>query len=108
MSESRLRFFMNVPHEIRTPMTLILSPLTKLMNGKDEAQYQELYEMIRRNAQRILHLINQMLDARKIEQARMQLHMSENDLIGFINDTYHLFSFEAENKNIALTTRWRN
>lgn len=62
LSEAKIRFFMNISHEIRTPMTLIISPLLSLMNSDKDAKRQAIYEVIKRNAERILHLINQMMD----------------------------------------------
>lgn len=103
MGEAKLRFFMNISHEIRTPMTLIVSPLLSLMKQDDDPHRRSIYETIRRNAERILGLINQMMDLRKIDKGQMQMHMCETDLIGFVSDIHTLFTQQAKSKNIQFS-----
>lgn len=102
LGEAKLRFFMNISHEIRTPMTLIITPLLSLIKTDKDATRQGVYEIIRRNAERILHLINQMMDLRKIDKGQMALKMQETNLISFIKDVYELFLLQAKAKNITL------
>ena len=102
MSEARLRFFMNMSHDIRTPMTLIITPLLSLIKNEKDPQRRSVYETIRRNADRILSLINQMMDLRKIDKGQMQMHMCETDLVGFVKDIYTLFENQAKTKQINL------
>ena len=103
MGEAKLKFFMNISHEIRTPMTLILAPLLSLMKDDNDPHRKSIYEMIKRNSERILHLINQMMDLRKIDKGQMQMRMSETDLIDFIGDIHTLFMHQANSKQITLT-----
>ena len=103
MSEAKLRFFMNISHDIRTPMTLILTPLLSLIKKEDDPERKSVYETIRRNAERILSLINQMMDLRKIDKGQMQMRMSERNLVGFINDIYTLFGHQAKTRQIKFT-----
>ena len=103
MGEAKLRFFMNISHEIRTPMTLIVSPLLSLMKQDDDPHRRSLYETIRRNAERILGLINQMMDLRKIDKGQMQMHMCETDLISFVRDIHTLFTQQSKAKNIQFS-----
>ena len=100
MADAKLRFFMNISHEIRTPMTLIVSPLLSLIKQDDDPQRRGAYETIRRNAERILGLINQMMDLRKIDKGQMQMRMCETDLISFVGDIYTLFGQQAQAKNV--------
>ena len=100
MADAKLRFFMNIGHEIRTPLTLIVTPLQSLMKHDKDPQHQGLYETMRRNAERILGLINQMMDLRKIDKGQMQMQMRETDLIGFVADIHTLFAHQAKAKNI--------
>lgn len=69
MGEAKLRFFMNISHEIRTPMTLIITPLLSLIKQDDNPQRRSVYETIKRNAERILNLINQMMDSGRSTRA---------------------------------------
>ena len=103
MSEAKLRFFMNISHDIRTPMTLILTPLISLIKKEDDPERKSVYETIRRNAERILSLINQMMDLRKIDKGQMQMRMSERNLVGFVNDIYTLFDHQAKTRQIKFT-----
>ena len=100
MGEAKLRFFMNISHEIRTPMTLIITPLLSLIKKEEDPERKSVYETIRRNAERILSLINQMMDLRKIDKGQMQMRMSERNLVGFINDIYTLFDHQAKMRQI--------
>ena len=103
MADAKLKFFMNISHEIRTPMTLIVTPLLSLIKQDDDPHRRSVYETIRRNAERILGLINQMMDLRKIDKGQMQMHMCETELISFIGDIYTLFNQQAKAKNIRFT-----
>ncbi len=100
LSEAKIRFFMNISHDIRTPMTLILTPLQSLIKKETDPERKGVYETIRRNAERILSLINQMMDLRKIDKGQMQMHMSKSDLVPFIGDIYTLFQNQAKSRQI--------
>lgn len=103
MADAKLKFFMNISHEIRTPMTLITAPLQSLMKHDDDPQRRSAYETIRRNAERILGLINQMMDLRKIDKGQMQMRMAETDLVSFVGDCFTLFAHQAEVKGISFS-----
>lgn len=105
ISESKLQFFINISHEIRTPLTLIISPLEKLISNCENPELNKTYMMIYRNSQRILRLINQLMDIRKIEKGQMTLKFRETDLVGFIDDIVNTFRYTAKNKRINLTFR---
>ncbi len=100
MADAKLKFFMNISHEIRTPMTLIVAPLLSLIKQDEDPHRRSVYETIRRNAERILGLINQMMDLRKIDKGQMQMHMCETELVSFIGDIHTLFAQQAKVKNI--------
>ncbi|MGC3944710.1 MAG: two-component regulator propeller domain-containing protein [Chryseolinea sp.] len=98
----KIKFFTNVSHEFRTPLTLIITPLEKLItksSGDDVAQLQ----VINRNARRLLNLVNQLLDFRKVEVQEVKLNPSEGDIIGFIKYLVYSFSDLSEKKNIHLS-----
>ena len=103
MGEAKLRFFMNISHEIRTPMTLIITPLLSLMKQDHDPQRRNVYLTIKRNAERILNLINQMMDLRKIDKGMMQMRMQETNLIAFTEDIHNMFKHQAESKQITLS-----
>ena len=86
MGEAKIKFFMNISHEIRTPLTLIITPLLSLIKEDKEPHRQGIYEIIRKNSERILHLINQMMDLRKIDKGQMVMRMCQTDMVAFINE----------------------
>ena len=105
LNEAKLQFFINISHEIRTPMTLILNPLEKLISEESEGELRKTYLMIYRNAQRILRLINQLMDIRKLDKGQMFLKFRETDMVGFIEDVMQTFEYQARRKNIAFSFR---
>lgn len=100
LNEAKLQFFINISHEIRTPMSLIISPLQKLISTDFDEKRQQTYKMIYRNAERILHLVNQLMDVRKIDKGQMQLKFRETDIVEFIRDQYQTFEYQAKIKHI--------
>ncbi len=104
-NEEKLQFFMNISHEIRTPMTLIISPLRELMKKDGDASRQRQYRTIYRNADRILSLVNQLMDIRKIDKGQMRLKFSEQNVVGLLSDLYETFAGVAGKKNISFTFR---
>jgi ligand-binding sensor domain-containing protein/signal transduction histidine kinase/AraC-like DNA-binding protein len=103
ISEAKLQFFINVSHEIRTPMSLILSPLEKLISENKELDKQKVFLLMYRNAQRILTLVNQLMDVRKIDKGLMSVSYRETDMVGFIDDLMQTFEYQANKRNIKFT-----
>ena len=103
LNEAKIKFFMNISHEIRTPMTLIVSPLMTLLKEDHDPQRVGVYTTIKRNAERILHLINQMMDLRKVEKGMMKMRMREADIIAFVDDICHMFNYQAKAKSITFS-----
>lgn len=99
----KIKFFTNISHEFRTPLTLILTPLEKMLRHTPEGDQRKQFELIHRNARRLLNLVNQLLDFRKLEVQEIKLNTSEGDIIGFIRDVYHSFSDLSEKNNIRFT-----
>ncbi len=97
----KIRFFTNMSHELRTPLSLILAPVDKLLTGPAVADPHPQYEMIRRNARRLLHLVNQLLDFRKMEVNELRLHPRQGDICKFIREISYSFNDLAERKNIS-------
>ena len=100
LNEAKIKFFMNISHEIRTPMTLIVTPLVSLLNTDHDPQRVAVYTTIKRNAERILNLINQMMDLRKIEKGMMKMRMRETEFISFVKDICNMFEYQAKTKDI--------
>jgi signal transduction histidine kinase/ligand-binding sensor domain-containing protein/AraC-like DNA-binding protein/CheY-like chemotaxis protein len=103
VKEDKLRLFTSIAHEIRTPLTLIVSPLKKLMSEVTNNETSEMYNLMYRNSIRILKTINQLLDIRKLDNGQLKLHFTENDLIGTIKGIMLSFKNMATIKQISFT-----
>jgi signal transduction histidine kinase/ligand-binding sensor domain-containing protein/DNA-binding response OmpR family regulator len=99
----KIKFFTNVSHEFRTPLTLILTPLDRMLRQAKEPEQLQQYTLIQRNAKRLLNLVNQLLDFRKLEVQEMKLTPSEGDVIKFIEETVFSFSDLSGKKDIKLS-----
>ena len=99
----KIRFFTNVSHELRTPLTLIITPLEKLLKNVKSPDEEKQYNLIYRNARRLLNLVNQLLDFKRMENDELNLNMSEGDIVQFIRDLVWSFSDLSDKKNIRLT-----
>ena len=100
LNEARLQFFMNISHEIRTPMTLILAPLERLIGMDKDEERQRNYHLIKQNSKRILRLINQMMEVRKIEEGKFLLDYHQLELVSFLQNIYDVFVTNAQNRDI--------
>ncbi len=96
----KIKFFTNVSHEFRTPLSLILSPIDKLIKLADNADQQHHLVMIKRNGKRLLNLVNQLLDFRKMEYNELKLCMRQGDIVHFIKEVSSSFSDVAQQKQI--------
>lgn len=103
VKEDKLRLFTSIAHEIRTPLTLIVSPLKKLMGSVSDNETSEMYNIMHRNSMRILKAINQLLDIRKLDNRQLHLHFEEFDLIGVIKGIMLSFKNLATVKQISFT-----
>lgn len=103
-TEARLNFFTNVSHEFRTPLTLMLSPLQDMLADKKAmALAGRSITMVNQNAYRLLKLVNQLIDYRKIAFDKQTIKASENDLVAFIREIRDSFYVYAQKLNIQLT-----
>ena len=92
-NQLKLKFFTNVSHEFKTPLTLILGPLEKLIkNWNGEEHTKNMLDLINRNAERLLHLINQLMEFRKIDKGKMGLNVTQGDIFQFVE--YILLAFQ--------------
>ena len=113
LTEMKLRFFTNISHELRTPLTLILTPLESMVKKIDHWQQENQEEthlafissqlmMIQRNAQRLLSLVNNLLDFRKLEMGQQKLELTNGDILDFIRSVCEMFRPISTEKGIGL------
>lgn len=99
----KLRFFTNISHEIRTPLTLILGPLNQVLEtAKMDDESKGKLKLVRRNADQLLKLINQILDFRKLESGKYKISYTKADLLYFVNSIVESFQGMAAEKKIDL------
>ncbi len=108
IKEMKLMMFTNISHEIRTPLTLVMNPLKKMREAEKDPKQKELYNLMYRNSLRILRLVNQLLDMRKVDAGQMQLHFVETDVIYFIRDIMKSFDNLAVSKNVNFSINPEN
>jgi signal transduction histidine kinase/ligand-binding sensor domain-containing protein/DNA-binding response OmpR family regulator len=99
----KTKFFTNVSHEFRTPLTLILTPLEKLIGNSPNNEHKLHLEIIKRNALRLQNLVNQLLDFRKLEQIKPSLNLWRGDIVAFLRETSGSFIDLSEAKVIKLS-----
>jgi len=97
------RFFANISHEFRTPLTLILGPVKQMLAGKFSGNFKEQYKLNIRNAGRLLNLVNQLLDLSRMESGKLKLKAQEIDICSLTNGLVQAFESLARKENIRLT-----
>lgn len=102
LNEARIRSYVNISHEIRTPMSLIISPLKKLIATDDDPVRLKQYNLIMRNAKRVLRLIDELMDLRRIEKRQMTLSFRRIPLVPFIQDICDTFTHTVADRNQTL------
>ncbi len=101
--ERKMKFFTNISHELRTPLTLILGPADNLLkNQLLQPEIREQVLPIFKNANRLLRLINELLDFQKLDNDTLRLMLVENDIVKFLSEIVHAFDTYATNRHIDL------
>lgn len=103
LDELKLRFFTNISHEFKTPLTLILTPLEKLLKSPKDEDQKKVLTIMYRNAMNLMDMVSEILDFRKFDQNKMGLNISRGDIISFIKNIVQSFSSLAIEKSIKLT-----
>jgi signal transduction histidine kinase/ligand-binding sensor domain-containing protein/CheY-like chemotaxis protein/AraC-like DNA-binding protein len=96
-------FFTNVSHEFRTPISLIMAPVEKLLRQSDDKNNQQKLRLIHQNANRLLNMINQLLDFSKIAVKKVQIDLHEADIIASVKEVCDLFIDVADKKHITFS-----
>lgn len=102
LNQAKTTFFTNISHEFKTPLSLILGPIEQLLEGANERQ-RALLLTIRQNAERLLRLINQIMDMRKIDNRKMKVNLSMGDLATFGEEIFDSFREHAQQRRIGYT-----
>ena len=103
LDEEKMQFLINATHDIRSPLTLIMGPLAKLKNLVADEVGKGYIDTIDRNAKRLMLLVNQILDERRIDKNQMQLHCRETNMVDFISGICRLYQYNASQRNITFS-----
>jgi DNA-binding response OmpR family regulator/nitrogen-specific signal transduction histidine kinase len=103
MEQLKTKFFTNVSHEFRTPLSLIIAPLDRIIKQAADEEQKKQLGLVQRNAKRLLNLVNQLLDFRKMEVQEAKLHSSIGDIVRYSKDISQSFMDIAEKKNIEFS-----
>jgi signal transduction histidine kinase/ligand-binding sensor domain-containing protein/DNA-binding response OmpR family regulator len=99
----KTKFFTNLSHEFRTPLALITAPLEKIIKSTKSTEQQRQFSLIQLNAKRLLNLVNQLLDFRRLEVQEFKFNPSYGEISKFVEDITYSFSDMAEKKHIRLS-----
>lgn len=102
LNQSKTRYFTNISHELRTPLSLIIDPLDRLSAGINNPQQLTLVKTVANNAQRMLYLVNQMLDLEKLEAGKLKLNAKKENLTHLVKVIVDAFQTQASQKDIDL------
>ena len=104
LNRVKSRFFANISHEFRTPLTLIKSPLQHLMTQIGDESQQKQLSLIDRNADRMLELVNQLLELSKIDSGKFQFDLREGEIGPFLQSISEPFEYRAEEKGLRFSS----
>ncbi len=101
LTDLKLRFFTNVSHELRTPLTLILGPIEELLSSKNQGPgLKEKVVLMHGQTRKLLDLVNQLLDFRKVESGHLSLKASRENITSFVTELFLIFKLKAEEKEL--------
>lgn len=108
LNEIKMQFFINISHEIKTPLALIIDPLDKLLGKKSDTETLNLHRIMQKNAGRIYRLINQLLDIRKIDKGQILFKYQKTNVYKFIEEISESYAIIAANRNISFNITAEN
>lgn len=103
MAQMKMRFFINISHELRTPLTLILAPLQDMLARTTDRWMREQLNYVSRNANRLLNLVNQLMDYRRAELGVFKLKVEPLNVYRCVKDTFSFYEKLARHKGLAYT-----
>lgn len=104
--QSKLQFFTDISHEIRTPLTLILTPIEKLLKDTPDGNLSSTYKLINQNGQRILRLVNQIMEMRKLDRGQVKLQTTETNIYSFVREIVSSFDHITTERDIEFSVEF--
>lgn len=100
INEMKLRFFTNISHDLRTPLSLIISPIEELIADASLSSYRTTLQMIHRNASLLHNLVSQILDFRRLEFGHERVYLAYADIVSLVSGVCQSFTVKAQKENI--------
>ena len=105
INQMNMNFFANVSHEFRTPLTVISGPISQLYHDESiQGEQHRLLKVVNRSVNRMLQLVNQMMDFHKLEEDSLRLEVKRQDVVGLLKQVAEFFAVNARDKNIEFRT----
>ena len=98
--QMKMRFFINISHEMRTPLTLIINPLSEMIGKSTDTRMRKQLRYVERNAKRLLHLVNQLMDYRRAELGVFKLKVQKEDVHKIVKENWSFYEKLAQNKKL--------
>ena len=102
IEENKMKFFTNISHDLKTPLTLILTPIEKLLSGSLEKSVRIEMELVWRNAKILMDEVTQLLDLRRLDVGAEELRLSHGDMVEFLHRTVSNFKYYSDNKGVSM------
>lgn len=102
INEAKLQFLTNISHDIKSPLSLIINPLIKLINTDQDSARQKWYQIMYRNSEKILQLLNQIKDVQKLDQGQIMLNLQNTEITSAVEELCLLYEEQLQAKNIKL------
>lgn len=106
LTQWKLHYYTNISHSFKTPLTLIYAPLQNILDNLDNLQGEELKTMLltmQRNVKKLMFLVTQLLEFRKIDLGKAKLNLVKSDIVHFVREVTETFQLAARSKNIKLS-----
>jgi signal transduction histidine kinase/DNA-binding response OmpR family regulator len=100
LNEMKLKFFTNISHDLRTPLTLIMTPIQILLNEVSDERFRKKLQTMNKNAEQLLQLINSLLDFRKLDVGAEKLNLKKGDIVNLLREVYSSFQVYATDRKI--------
>ncbi|HLT42323.1 MAG TPA: hybrid sensor histidine kinase/response regulator transcription factor, partial [Sphingobacteriaceae bacterium] len=102
LDKMKIKFLQNLSHELRTPISLIMAPVDKILNDEESGNVKNNAFAIKRNAKRLLNLVNQLLDFRQIEERESTLNLKKEEFVSFLGELVNSFRDLSDNRKVQL------
>lgn len=102
INEQRLKYYVNIAHEVRSPMVMIINPIEKLLKKSSDPEIKRGLITMKRNSERVIRMLDSFLDVRKIDSGQMALQLRDTDMVKLVAESLGAFAYEADKRGILI------